>query len=822
MQAKRFTSVVVWAMVVLLSVFVSAVRAAGTGEIRGEVLDATTREPIPAANVVLEGTNRGAAADLDGDFVVANLEPGTYHVTASALGYEARTVSEVVVRPNRSAEVQFRLQPSAVQAEEVVVTAGYFTLPASDMPTSARALRYEEVRRAPGAAEDVQRMIQALPGVAGESDQNNEIVVRGGSPSENLIVLDGIEVENINHFGYPGASGGPINAVNAEFLNEVTFASGGFSARYGDKLSSVLDLDLREGSRQRVAGSLDLNMAGAGGSLEGPINEGKGSFLLTGHRSYLDLMHNSIGLTAVPQYWSTQGKVAYDLSDRHKLDINALYADDWINISGENKEEGGYSRGAERVKNKNRKLITGLRLRSLWGVGYTDLVLARSSSFYTVDVDKVYIDSLNNRTFAPWVTNTHDEITYQASLSWTGRVREQDEWSFGIGAKPLTVNEKVWIAPDSVVFDDGTLGPPDGSPDSTVFSNQDFEKVAETVKTSAFAQYTWRPSKPLAVVAGVRYDGFDYTGNHVVGPRLSMKYDFLPAWRLSLAYGIYYQTHPFFTYDFGYTYDGAPENADLPYARADQYIAGLSFLPRPSTKLSVEAYYKDYSDLLVSKQSIIREQTRDFTYRSEILLPEATKEAWGVEFFAHQKMARNWYGTFSYSYGIADATTPAYGTFPTSYDYRHVATVVLGYSTSLIQRSWYRNLLRKPYLMWMNALPINGDELTLSTRYRYISGRPCTGQVWLPEGVPSTQPYYEGHWERSGDVNNRRYPAYSRWDIRVDNKHYFTHSSLVFYLEVQNVLDEPNVASYSYAEDGERDTIYQFRFFFVGGVRFEF
>ncbi len=794
--------------------------AAGNGSIRGEVVNAVTMEPIPAANVMISGSNRGAAADLDGNYKISALEPGTYHVTASALGYETKTIAEIVVRPNRSAEVNFTLQPTAIQSEEVVFTAGYFQQPSVDMPTSARSLRYEEVRRAPGAVEDVQRMIQALPGVAGESDQNNEIVVRGGSPNENLIVMDGIEVENINHFGYPGASGGPINAINAEFLNEVTFASGGFSARYGDKLSSVLDLELREGSRQQYAGCLDLNMSGSGGNIEGPIHKGKGSFLVTGHRSYLDLMHDAVGLESIPQYWSTQGKVVYDLSDRHKLTMNALYADDWIDIESDDNDDS-YSRGAEVVENKNRKFVSGLRLRSLWGVGYTELILARTSAFYTVDVKEIDEDSLGHNIETPYVQNTHDEINYQISLSWNGRARGQDEWSVGFGLKPLNVKEYIWIAPDTVVYNDGTFGPPDGEPDDTLFANQDIKKSFSTVKTSAFLQYTWRPFNPVSIIAGLRYDGFKYAEQHAVGPRLSFRYDFLPAWQFSLAYGAYYQAHPFFSYNYGYVYDADPANANLPYSRADQYIAGLKFVPRPSTMLSLEGYYKEYQDLLETKGRIVRHQTGDQTYRSEILLPVKEKSAWGFEFFAHQKLERNWYGTLSYSFGKSEETSPAYGDYPAEYDFRHVATVVLGYKTSLIKQHWYRSLLDKVYLKWLTVLPINGDELTFSTRYRYISGRPYTRKVWYGEGMDSPEPYYEGHWESVGH-NNEHYPRYSRWDVRVDNKHYFKSTSLIFYLEVQNVLDQKNVAMYSYADDGEINTSYQFSLFFVGGVRFEF
>jgi len=123
------------------------------------------------------------------------------------------------------------------------------------------------------------------------------------------------------------------------------------------------------------------------------------------------------------------------------------------------------------------------------------------------------------------------------------------------------------------------------------------------------------------------------------------------------------------------------------------------------------------------------------------------------------------------------------------------------------------------WLLW--ALPINGNDFQVSTRGRFISGRPYTRLQWRRDGEPVNTPIWEGHWEKAG-INDVRYPDYFRWDLRLDNKHYFGRRALVFYVELENVLDRANVAEYLYADDGEIDTVHQFRRFVVGGVRFEF
>ena len=205
-----------------------------SGSIRGTVVDAVTREPLIGANVFVIGTSFGAASDLNGGFVIRALPSGTYRVQASVIGYKAQIASDVVVAPGREAQLQFALQPAAIDLEAVVVEASYFR-EIADAQVSAQTLSYEEIRRAPGGLEDVIRAVSVLPGVVQASAGRNDLIVRGGAPSENLYVVDGLEIPNINHFGTQGATGGPLSFINLDFVQDVTFATGGF----GDRKSVV-------------------------------------------------------------------------------------------------------------------------------------------------------------------------------------------------------------------------------------------------------------------------------------------------------------------------------------------------------------------------------------------------------------------------------------------------------------------------------------------------------------------------------------------------------------------------------------------------------
>ncbi len=760
------------------------------GSIKGVVLDRTTRAPIPDANIEVIGTQSGASSDPEGRFTIVGLKPGTYHIRASALGYIARTRAEVAVTPGRSAEVEFLLEPTVIKGREVEVSTGYFRY-TPNLPTSTRGLSFEEIRRSPGAIEDVQRAIQALPGIASRNDQTNEIVVRGGSPYENLTVIEGIEIDNINHFGVEASSGGPISMLNEDFLREVTFSAGGFSARYGDRLSSVLDIELREGDRKQFRGEAIISMAGAGANLEGGFSGGRGSYLFGARKSYLDLIKGPIGLTAVPHFWDVQLKAVRDISPLNRLSLIGIHADDYIEIEAETPD--AWSRGAEAVEFGCYRYALGARLRHMERSGFGELILARVESHYKADVFEMpgrHLEVLSRST----------ETTDQLHISWTGRAGSRDEWSVGASLKPISFKHSFWKEGDATPYDlDG-----DGQPDTTVITpDWVVEHSADlSLKYAGYIQYRWRPRSHLTLSGGLRLDGFDYSGYAALGPRLSARWEFLPRTTLSAAYGIYHQSHDLVEY----THDPDGGNLRLPHGRAEHYVAGISYLPRDATLLSLEAYYKRYRNLTVSEEEL----NDDPTFRSWRYLSVGRKKAWGVEAFAQQKLATNWYGTLSYSYGVARFTDYHRGEFPSDFDFRHIVTLVAGWNTSLIARPWFRTLQRNWYGWWTYLLPLNGDEATLASRFRYVSGRPYTPHEWTLSD-----------WEKSDEPNSERYPDYSRLDVRWDSKWFFGDKALVIFLEVENLLDRPNVAEYIYADDGERLTVYQFRFFFVGGVRFE-
>ena len=302
----------------------SAQETERAGSIHGQVLAAVTRQPLAGAAVVVLDRRLAAVTGDDGRFTVAGVPADLHRVQIVSVGYEPAILHDVVVRPNRVTPLAVELDAAAGFREAVDVTADYFTAAEEEAVGTVR-FNFEEIRRSPGSAGDVSRLLQVLPGVGMATDQRNDLIVRGGSPAENLTVVDNIEIPNINHFPTQGASGGVIGLLNTDLIADVSFSAGGFGAEHGDRLSSVMVVTQREGNRAELDGEISTSMAGIGLLLEGPLAAGRGSWALSARRSYLELIAGVVGAIgtggAVPRYSDVQGMATYDLSPAHRLQV---------------------------------------------------------------------------------------------------------------------------------------------------------------------------------------------------------------------------------------------------------------------------------------------------------------------------------------------------------------------------------------------------------------------------------------------------------------------------------------------------------------------
>ncbi len=183
----------------ILVLSVQSILAAPGEIIEGTIVDRDTQQPLPGANVMLDGTNLGAATDMGGKFTIQNVPAGSYSVKVHMIGYKSQARANIHSLLNRATVVNIALEPTILTGTDVVVTAGYFER-VKDAATSVRSVDYEEIRSDPVGAYDILSMMQSLPSVVSGADQSNEIIVRGGSPGENLFVMDHLDIPYPVHY----------------------------------------------------------------------------------------------------------------------------------------------------------------------------------------------------------------------------------------------------------------------------------------------------------------------------------------------------------------------------------------------------------------------------------------------------------------------------------------------------------------------------------------------------------------------------------------------------------------------------------------------
>jgi hypothetical protein len=761
------------------------------------VLDETTRQSLPGANVMIEGTVMGAATDSSGGYQIGPVPPGIYNVRFTMMGHETRLLNSVVVNPGRTAWHQVELKSTVLQGKAVTVTAGYFQA-ARDAVVSSRSMDFEEVRSDPGSAEDIQRVMQALPSVVSGTDMSNEIIVRGGIPGENLFLMDGIEIANPNHFGQQGESGGPINMLDPQFVQRIDFYAGAFPACYGDKASSVMDISLREGDRDRYTGHATIGMAGAGIMAEGPIQKGKGSFLLSGRKSYLDLILEPIGMETVPHYQSLQSKIVYDLDKNNKLVFNGLYGNDFIKG---NENDSDDPKNPERYdwREDGGQHVLGLGWRRLMGGrGYTKVTLSQVTSRWDQNTTK------NN---SPYWTNrsTERERTLKSELVFLpGRTLEMQ---IGAQIRESYFNLEKRAESDTLfMYEENENGFRRVAEPLRVYDPFIQNNQSRSAKYAVYMQWKWRPAPRWTLTAGLRGDYFKYIRKGAVDPRLGASFRLTSATSINLAAGSQSQTP---TYS---EITAHPLNRDLDYKQTRQVVFGMDHLFREDIRGTIEFFYKNYRRVPVGISDISADPLDTDNGRG-VSCGEGF--ARGMEIFLQKKPTGNTQFTVSYAYSISRAKDPRNGLmYDWDYDYRHMFTAIGGVQLHLKEKAWYKRLEGNLFYKIMGWMLL-GDEVAISCRWRYLGGRPYTQPVYHPE-------YRCWLLDENTAVNANRYPAYHRLDLRLDRRFMFDGWNMVTYLDFMNVYNRKNVWEYYYKSDGSIETMNQFSFLPVGGLTVEF
>lgn len=643
MYKKSFANaknLIVVTILIFLFLTTEIVSQTNTGIISGEVRDAVTKQPLPGANIIIEGSNIGSACDENGYYVIKNVETGSYNLKASMIGYESSVYTDMTINPNRNHSVNFELHSAAMELGEVKVTADYFAKPVEN-PVSFRTISPEEIRRSPGSAEDIFRVMQSMPGVATAGTKSAQLIVRGGSPEENLTLLDNIEVYNPIHFARTGESMGVISIVNPALIQKVDFLTGGFPAKYGDKMSSVFDMTLKEGNKETMNTDANLNIAGFGITMDGPVAENT-NMVFSLRRGYFDLITSLLDKPVAPNYYDAVGKISFDLNKDNRISLVGFYYIDQIERTGVEKGETYSWNRFNYLTRDDYGAAIGINWRSLISEKAFSLVTASytSNGWNTIQGTELDRDLLGEDI-------REDEFSLKSEYNY----QFSPKLNIKLGGQFKVINSynESWNPADTTR--DGTI-----IPENIISYQPDAE-----FKSMFFLQSSFRIVDPLMISAGLRYDYFSLTNENNFSPRISISYNLSERMRLNFAWGRYYQSPA--------SYEVAPDvrNISLKSSYADHYIAGVEYRLGLDTKAGIEIYHKELSSLIVDPDS------------SNLLIDTGSGYAQGIEFSLQKKFTEGFVGSASYSYSISKRkdyeSTPLYNF---EFDRPHILNLIFG------------------------------------------------------------------------------------------------------------------------------------------------
>jgi hypothetical protein len=765
------TAVTRRALVLVLSLL--ATRAAaqdttGVGAIRGVVVDATGR-PAAGVRVCALDTSSCGISDARGEFRIADVRANAYRLEILPLEGLPFTSDAVDVRAGMEGRVEITLPASQDFGQTITVTAPAFQPPEA-VKTSGFLVAPREIVKSAAALQDVSRYVQGLPGVVvGTNDFRNDIIVRGGSPLENLFLVDNVEIPNINAFANFASAGGTVGLLDAQLLQDVTFLTGGYPAPYINRTSSVLQVTEREGNREHVGGWGTLGFAGAGGILEGPIRKGKGpakgSWVVSARRSFLDLFTSDIGIGGVPVLYAFNGKAVYDLTSRDRIWL--------VNIAGVDEIRLGLTESTDTedeianfdIRYNGWRSATGFNWQRTFGSrGVGLLGVSHSHAQVGQQVKDLVAQGAPPPDVPPEAVIAQSPVVYRED-SHEGETTLKYDLTLHL---PLfaTVQAGGSVKVFNVGYDvESPYG--NDTPYSPVGGIDPFflDTRFRSYQTGAYLQASKQVASRVNVTLGGRIDHYAVLSRVRFSPRAGVNVRLTDTLSWNSSVGSYYQ-QPALLFVSAF-----PQNASLLPWRAVHYVTGVAWSPDASLRVTAEAYRKTYSDYPVASDlpTVSLANIGDTFAVREILFPLTSAGkgySEGAEFFVEKRLTSKLYGQGNLSFSRTRHAGLDGVLRPGSFDYPFVFNLLGGYRLS---RAW-----------------------ELSGRLSFLSGRPFTPY----DQAVSTQ-QRRGVYDLTR-VNAERAPDYGRVDIRVDRTFTVSGQPLNLFFGVQNVTNRRNFASYNW------------------------
>lgn len=740
---KRLLSVLL-----LCHITISFLWAQPVHQVKGTVIDKSSRQPLEFINVMIVGLNKGGVTDAEGKFSIEQVPPGIYRLQASAIGYKTVTTPEYILS-TRDLHIQIEMEENQTELEGVTITASPFHRDI-ESPVSLRIIGLQEIEKSPGANRDISRIVQSYPGVAfSPIGYRNDLIVRGGSPSENRFYLDGVEIPNINHFSTQGASGGPVGILNADLIREVNFYTGAFPTDKGNALSSVLDFKLRDGDMERNSVKATLGASEVSLASNGHLGK-KTSYLVSVRQSYLQFLFDMLGLPFLPTFTDAQFKLKTRFDAQNELTVLGLGGIDKMKLNTKADDEDNEYILSYLPKIQQETFTLGAVYRHYAGAHVQSVIASHS-----------YLNNRNTKYRQNDESNPDNLTLRLRSTEQNTQFRLENSSSFR--------NWKVTVGANL---------------DYSQYSNTTFQKVY-TDHAQTFDYHTYLDimrwglfgtinytsiDERFTASLGLRADANNYSAamkdmTDQLSPRLSLSYQLTEHWSLSGNAGLYYQLPPYTALGFKNNNGLYANKYALRYMQVSQGSIGINWRKGDTFEVSLEGFYKDYDKIPLSVADGIPLTCKGNDYGvigNELLTSTAQGRSYGAELLLKWLIAKK--------LNLASSFTLFKSEYRNNKESEYIASA---WDNRFIFNLRGTYNLPRHWSVGMKVSCIGGAPYT-----PYDADKSSLVTAWNAQG----KPYYD--YTR---YNEERLPAFTQVDIRIDKTFYLKRCMLGFYIDLQNI-----------------------------------
>lgn len=740
---KRLLSVLL-----LCHITISFLWAQPVHQVKGTVIDKSSRQPLEFINVMIVGLNKGGVTNAEGKFSIEQVPPGIYRLQASAIGYKTVTTPEYILS-TRDLHIQIEMEENQTELEGVTITASPFRRDI-ESPVSLRIIGLQEIEKSPGANRDISRIVQSYPGVAfSPIGYRNDLIVRGGSPSENRFYLDGVEIPNINHFSTQGASGGPVGILNADLIREVNFYTGAFPTDKGNALSSVLDFKLRDGDMERNSVKATLGASEVSLASNGHLGK-KTSYLVSVRQSYLQFLFDMLGLPFLPTFTDAQFKLKTRFDAQNELTVLGLGGIDKMKLNTKADDEDNEYILSYLPKIQQETFTLGAVYRHYAGAHVQSVIASHS-----------YLNNRNTKYRQNDESNPDNLTLRLRSTEQNTQFRLENSSSFR--------NWKVTVGANL---------------DYSQYSNTTFQKVY-TDHAQTFDYHTYLDimrwglfgtinytsiDERFTASLGLRTDANNYSAamkdmTDQLSPRLSLSYQLTEHWSLSGNAGLYYQLPPYTALGFKNNNGLYANKYALRYMQVSQGSIGINWRKGDTFEVSLEGFYKDYDKIPLSVADGIPLTCKGNDYGvigNELLPSTAQGRSYGAELLLKWLIAKK--------LNLASSFTLFKSEYRNNKESEYIASA---WDNRFIFNLRGTYNLPRHWSVGMKVSCIGGAPYT-----PYDADKSSLVTAWNAQG----KPYYD--YTR---YNEERLPAFTQVDIRIDKTFYLKRCMLGFYIDLQNI-----------------------------------